>query len=124
MAASLITLTGRPNAFLKSNLTHPGARLRGSWRIRPCSTGPGYPMETASYSHWAVAVSFLTWETICLAVILGPETNFWGAFFPEASIFTCVPPTSIANTFMHWHHIVFRGVQKESALGGDPETLP
>src|SRR5215831_16443627 len=122
MAASLITFTGCPNAFLKSNLTHPGARLCGSWRIWPCSTAPGYPMETASYSHWAV--SFLTWETICLAVISGPETNFCGVFSPEASIFTCVPPTSIANTFMHRHHIVFRGVQKQSALGGDPETLP
>src|SRR6516164_11166210 len=118
MAASLITLTGHPNAFLKLNFTQPGARLCGSCRIRPCSTGPGYPMETASYSH--SAVSFLTWETIRLAVILGPETNIWGAFLPEASIFTCVPPTSIANTFMHWHHIVFRGVQKQSALGGDP----
>src|SRR5215831_13959414 len=79
-------------------------------------------METASYSHWAV--SFLTWETICLAVIFGPETNFCGVFSPEASIFTCVPPTSIANTLMHWHHIVFHSVQKQSVLRGDPETLP
>src|SRR5215467_6992134 len=41
MAASLMTLTGRPNAPAKSNPTHPRPRLCGSAIGRPRSTGPG-----------------------------------------------------------------------------------
>ena len=48
MAASLMTLTGRPNAAAKSNPIQPGPRLTGSVIGCPHRIGPGKPIETAS----------------------------------------------------------------------------
>src|SRR5262249_38087026 len=55
-------------------------------------------MDTASY--FQSPASFLTPATICLAVNLGPDENSRDCFCPVARIFTWVPPTSTASTFM------------------------
>src|SRR5215469_11508037 len=61
-------------------------------------TGPGYPIATQSNCH--SAASCLTPDTILAGVRFAPETNFRGASFPVARIFTCVPPTSTTRTFL------------------------
>src|SRR5579871_188291 len=98
MAASLTTFTGRPNAFSKSKPTHPVPRLCGSADGRCRITEPGYPIDTTSYRQ--SPASFLTPETICLAVNVGPDANLRDTRFPETRIFTWVPPTSTTSTFM------------------------
>jgi len=98
MAASLMILTGRPNAPRKSKPTQPLPKLLGSAIGRLCNTAPGYPIETASYSH--VPMIRLTLETICCGVILGPDGNSRAVLCPVARTFTCVPPTSSTSTFM------------------------
>ena len=96
IAASFTILMGRPKAFLKSNPTQPPPKLCGSLSGRPFTTGPGYPIDTTSYSHDFAAAS--TAFTIFAGVMVGPESILIGSFCPEASTFTCVPPTSITNT--------------------------
>jgi len=86
MAASLMILIGQPNAPSKSNPIHPGARLCGSATGLFWTTGPGYPIDTASYFH--DPASFLTPATICCGVIFGPEGNFRGVPCPVTRIFT------------------------------------
>src|SRR5208337_2148086 len=98
MAASLTSFTGRLNARLKLNPTQPLPRLRGSATGRLRSTGPGKPIETASYFH--PPAIFLTPDTICLAVNVGPDSNFRGSRSPLTRTLTCVPPTSMTSTFI------------------------
>src|SRR5258707_985964 len=98
MAASLMTLTGRRNAFSKSNPTQPCPRLCGSAIGRFDITGLGYLMETKSHLHLLTA--FRTLGTICRAVIVGPDASLKGSFCPVASILTCAPPTSTTSTFI------------------------
>src|SRR5664279_3057797 len=62
MAASLTNFTGQPKARSKLKPTHPGARLCGSATGLPLATGPGYPIDIASY--FQSAASFLTPSTI------------------------------------------------------------
>ena len=62
---------------------------------RSCTTGPGYPIDTTSYSQ--PSASFLTLETICRAVKVGPESISRLSFSPEARILTWVPPTSMTE---------------------------
>src|SRR5262249_53369398 len=73
-------------------------KLCGSAIGRFDITGPGYPMETTSYLHSLTA--FRTPDTICWAVIVGPDASLQGSFCPVASILTCVPPTSTTSTFI------------------------
>src|SRR5712691_7045123 len=98
MAASFTSFTGQPKADLKLKPTHPPPRLRGSATGRFRKTGPGKPIETASY--FQSPVTFFTPATICLAVSVGPEANFRGSRSPLTSTLTCVPPTSTTNTFI------------------------
>src|SRR6516225_10403329 len=98
MAASLIILTGQPNACTKSNATHPRPRLTGSADGRPFNTGPGYPSETASYAQ--SAASFFTLDAIRLGVSVGPDRKDRLSVCPVARIFTEVPPTSMTSTFL------------------------
>src|SRR5215467_5968566 len=97
MAASLTTFTGRRNAAAKSNPTQPRPRLCGSAIGQPCRTGPGYPIDTTSYVQ--PRASFLTADTICLGVNVGPDGNERSSVWPVARILTEVPPTSTTNTF-------------------------
>src|ERR1700726_1695334 len=122
MAASFTILTGRPNAFLKSNPTHPPPRLCGSRKGWPWITGPGYPMETTEYSQPAAA--FRTSLTIFRAVIFDPDGILTGSFRPVTSTFTFVPPTSITNTYLPCLFIRFRAGHKDitghqTSHGGD-----
>ena len=48
MAASLMSLTGTPNAAEKSKPTQPVPRFHGSCITVPRSTGLGMPMVTTS----------------------------------------------------------------------------
>src|SRR6185295_12514856 len=96
MAASLISFAGRSNAASKSNPTQPLPRLCGSAAMRPCSTGPGYPMVTTSYCQPAAA-SF-TFATIFAAVSFGPDGNLIGSLSPVARILTWLPPTSMTRS--------------------------
>src|SRR5271165_4385442 len=98
MAASFTSFTGQPNARWKSKPTQPLPRLHGSVTGRFRSTGPGNPIETASY--FQPGVIFFTPATICLAVSAGPDANFRGSHSPLTSTFTWLPPTSITSTFM------------------------
>src|SRR5271169_1783254 len=98
MAASFTSFTGQPNAAVKLKPTQPPPRLRGSATGRFRKTGPGKPIETASYFQ-SPTTSF-TPSTICLAVRVGPEANFRGSRSPVTRTFTCVPPTSTTKTFM------------------------
>src|SRR5665213_608008 len=95
MAASLITRTGHPNAFLKLNPTHPSPRFLGSVTGLPWSTGPGYPIDTTEYCQSVVAC--LTARTISLALIFGPDRILRGFFRPVANTLMCVPPTSMTR---------------------------
>ncbi len=98
MAASFTSFTGQPNADLKLKPTQPLPRLRGSATGRFRRTGPGKPIETASY--FQSPITFFTPATICWAVRVGPDTNFRGSRSPLTSTLTCVPPTSTTSTFI------------------------
>src|SRR5262245_62447432 len=98
MAASLMSLTGRPKALLKLKPTQPDPRLCGSDTSLPCTTGPGYPIDTTSY--FQSLVNRLTSDTMRRAVSVGPESNLRASCCPVARTFTWVPPTSIASTFI------------------------
>src|SRR5260370_26221113 len=98
MAASLTSFTGQPKADLKLNPTHPPPRLRGSATGRFLSTGPGKPIDTASYFQ-SPAICF-TPATISLAVSFGPDSNFRGSRSPLRSTLISSPPTSITKTFI------------------------
>src|SRR5437762_4873767 len=88
-------LTGQPNALRKLKPTHPVPRCLGSLAGFPCSTAPGYPIDTAEYFQSAVA--FRTARTISLAVIFGPEGILTGTLWPVPSALMCDPPTSITR---------------------------
>src|SRR5271154_2870715 len=60
-------------------------------------------METAEYFQPDVAASAA--DTMRAAVMEGPESILTGSFWPVASSFTCVPPTSMTRTF--WCFFVF-----------------
>src|SRR5262245_41868782 len=60
-------------------------------------TVPVYPIDTTSYIQ--SRASFLTPDTICLGVNVGPDGNERSSFRPLARILTDVPPTSTTNTF-------------------------
>src|SRR5215471_21144550 len=92
-----MTLTGRPNAAAKSKPTHPRPRLYGSAIGQPCRIGPGYPIDTTSYVQ--PRASFLTPDTICRGVNVGPDGNERSSVCPVARILTEVPPTSTTSTF-------------------------
>src|ERR1700681_999997 len=96
MAASLITLTGRPNARRKLKPPPPDPRFLGSPTGLPCKTAPGYPIETTSYAQSLTASCTLL--TICFAVIRGPDGILIGCRWPLAKTLTFVPPTSITST--------------------------
>src|SRR5215475_4227396 len=59
--------------------------------------GRGEPIDTTSYLQ--SRASFLTPDTICLGVNVGPDGNERSSFCPLARILTEVPPTSTTNTF-------------------------
>src|SRR5438105_15817770 len=89
--------TGRPNAFLKSNLTQPLPRFHGSRTGRPLLTGPGNPIDTASYAQ-SLATS-RTARTMTCGVIRGPDGIFTGVRWPDARTLIFVPPTSTTRIF-------------------------
>src|SRR5262249_20609314 len=97
MAASLMSLTGRPNAAAKSNPTHPRPRLCGSAIGQPCRTGPGYPMDTTSYVQ--PPASFFTPDTICIGGNVRPDGNERSSFCPVAMILAEVPRTAPTTSF-------------------------
>src|SRR3974390_1704798 len=98
MAGPLMILTGQPNACPKSNATHPRPRLTGSADGRPFKTGPGYPIEIASYAQ--SAASFFALDAIRPGVSIGPDRKDRLSVCPVARIFTEVPPTSMTSTFL------------------------
>src|SRR5271156_2041710 len=49
-------------------------------------------------SNFQVRIRRLTSRTIVWALILGPETNLVGSFWPVINSLTWVPPTSITRT--------------------------
>src|SRR6476619_2879605 len=65
---------------------------------RSCTTGPGYPIDTTSYSQ--PSASFLTLDTIWRAVKVGPESISRLSFSPEARTLTWVPHTSMTSIFI------------------------
>src|SRR5262249_7298164 len=94
----LMTFTGRPNAFAKSNPVQPPPRFTGSMIGCPHRIGPGKPIETASYFQSAV-LSF-TSETSRSGVKSFPDGNLREASWPVASSLTFVPPMSMTRMFM------------------------
>ena len=64
----------------------------------PCTTGPGYPIETTEY--FQLATAFCIEWAICLAVISRPEGSLTEFLWPVASALMCEPPTSITRTLM------------------------
>jgi hypothetical protein len=95
---SFTTLTGHLKAASKLKPAHPFPRFHGSKTGLFRRTGPGKPMEMASY--FQSATSFRTPTIVRFGVKAGPESNSRCAFRPVARTFTWVPPISITSTFM------------------------
>ncbi len=91
MAASLMMRTGLPNAFSKSNPTHPLPRCFGSLTIRPSRTGAGNPIEIAS-NFQSLTNGFIS-ATIARGVKFSPDLNF-RLSRREIINLTFEPPTS------------------------------
>src|SRR5436190_700586 len=97
MDASLMMRMGLPNAFSKSNPTHPFPRCFGSLTIRPSRTGDGNPIAMAS--NFQSLTKGPISATISRGVNCGPDLNF--RFFAREIIsFTCEPPTSMTRIFL------------------------
>src|ERR1041385_678175 len=96
MAASLITCTGLPSAWRKSNPTQPLPRCFGSLTICPPRTGAGKPIEIASKLQSAALR--LICATNCFGRMVEPESNMRRSRGDIRS-FTWVPPMSTTRTF-------------------------
>src|SRR5258708_9253275 len=90
-------LTRRPNAFLKSNLTQPLPKFHGSWVGRPFLTGPGKPIDTASYFQSPVTSRIA--RTMPRGVRRGPDGTLSGIRCPATRPLTFVPPPPPTRTF-------------------------
>src|ERR1700738_4678055 len=95
MEASLMTWTGLPNGFRKSNPAQPWPRCFGFRTIRPWRIGEGNPIEMASKLQ--LRTVSLKFATKSRGVIPGPEENFrWSS--NDIRSFTCEPPLWTTRT--------------------------
>src|SRR5215469_3750690 len=117
-----MTFTGQPNAALKLKPSQPCPRLTGSAKGRFLTTGPGKPIETASY--FQSPMIFFTPMTICLAVSVELDSNFLGSRSPVTSSFTCVPPTSMTSTFIRSDSLRPRKENRETEFVIVPWAVP
>ena len=82
-------------------------------------TGPGKPIETASY--FQSLASFLTPSTICLAVNVGPDGNSTKLLLPGSEDFH-VRSAYVDNEYIHseaFSNLLLAGLRKGGALGND-----
>src|ERR1700678_3064553 len=87
-----MSFTGRPNAAWKSNPTQPRPRLCGSPTGFPCTTGPGYPIETQEY--FVAPSKERTSLAILRGVIVLPEGILATSRSPGPRTLMFVPPIS------------------------------